>query len=102
MSATCSRRRSARLREVTEPTIEQLRSLDAADLVDPDAGEPEPPAVAEDGTLLPPADAPPAELVDVVEPGDEAPGPTDETVEPSDETVETVPAEQAEEGQEES
>jgi len=87
-----------RLRDVTEPTLEQLRSLDAADLVDPDAEEPEPPAVAEDGTLVPPADAPPAEVVDV-EPGHEAPGPTDETVEPSDETV---PAEQAEEGQEES
>jgi len=84
-----------RLRDVTEPTIEQLRSLDAADLVDPDAEEPDQAAVAEDGTLVPPADAPPAGVVDALEPGDEVPGPTDET-------VETVPADPAEEGQEES
>ncbi|KAA1425764.1 AAA family ATPase [Nocardioides antri] len=59
-----------RLRDIKEPTLEQLRSLEADDLVVPD-DEPEEPAVepvAEDGTLLPPDDAEPAEVVDALEP----------------------------------
>ena len=63
-----------RLRDITEPTLEQLRSLEAADLVAPDEEEEEP-VVAEDGTLLPPADAPPAVPVDALSPAD-APEPT--------------------------
>ena len=43
-----------RLREVAEPTLAQLRTLEAADLVV--EGE-QAPAVADDGTLVPPADA---------------------------------------------
>ncbi|WP_322938215.1 AAA family ATPase [Nocardioides bizhenqiangii] len=64
-----------RLRDIAEPTLEQLRSLDAADLVvpeDDEAEQSEDPVVAEDGTLLPPADAEPGEVVDALEPGDEA------------------------------
>ena len=63
-----------RLRDIAEPTLEQLRSLEAHDLVAPDEEEEEP-VVAEDGTLLPPADAPPAEPVDALSPAD-APEPT--------------------------
>ncbi|RHW27945.1 AAA family ATPase [Nocardioides immobilis] len=85
-----------RLRDVKEPTLEQLRSLEADDLAIPDDGEPDEPVVAEDGTLLPPADAEPADVVDALEPGDEGAEPT----------VETVPADpvqqSADEGQEES
>jgi len=85
-----------RLRDVAEPTIEQLRSLEADDLVITDDSEPDEPAMAEDGTLLPPADAEPAELVDALDPDDEG----------SEPTVETVPADpvevMAEEGQEKS
>lgn len=58
-----------RLRDIEEPTVEQLRSLEADDLVPPSADEEEP-VVAEDGTLLPPADAPPAEPVDVLSPAE--------------------------------
>ncbi len=64
-----------RLRDIAEPTIEQLRSLEPADLVAPEEEEPEPPVVAEDGTLVPPADAPPADTVDALTPAD-APEPT--------------------------
>ncbi|WP_082605996.1 AAA family ATPase [Nocardioides sp. Root190] len=70
-----------RLREVAEPTLEQLRTLDPADLVvDPnDTGEPEAPG-AEAGVVVPPEDAAPAEPVDPF--GDDAtvarPAPTDE------------------------
>jgi hypothetical protein len=64
-----------RLRDIAEPTIEQLRSLEAHDLVAPDDDETDEPVVAEDGTLLPPADAPPAEPVDALSPA-EAPEPT--------------------------
>ena len=45
-----------RLRDIDEPTLEQLRSLEADDLVAP-TEEDEEPALAEDGTLLPPDDA---------------------------------------------
>jgi hypothetical protein len=64
-----------RLRDITEPTLEQLRSLEPGDLVEPGDEEPEAPAVAEDGTLVPPADAAPAETVDALTPAD-APEPT--------------------------
>ncbi len=60
-----------RLRDVKEPTLEQLRSLEADDLAIPDDGEADEPVVAEDGTLLPPADAEPAEVVDALEPVEE-------------------------------
>jgi hypothetical protein len=63
-----------RLRDIAEPTLEQLRSLDVHDLVAPDE-EGDEPVVAEDGTLLPPVDAPPAEPVDALSPAD-APEPT--------------------------
>ncbi|WP_183098509.1 AAA family ATPase [Nocardioides pelophilus] len=70
-----------RLRDVKEPTLEQLRSLEPADLVAPtdagsagSAGSGEP-AVADDGTLLPPADAVPPEVVEALTPAD-APEPT--------------------------
>lgn len=55
-----------RLREVTEPTVEQLRGLEPDDLVvDPNGdAAPEPAAPTEDGEVVPPADAPPAEPVD--------------------------------------
>ena len=46
-----------RLRDIKEPTLEQLRSLEADDLVAPTDEEPRRRSVAEDGTLLPPADA---------------------------------------------
>ncbi len=53
-----------RLREVTEPTLEQLRTLEPDDLVvdpnDPNLGEPE----TEEGVVVPPEDAAPAEPVD--------------------------------------
>jgi SpoVK/Ycf46/Vps4 family AAA+-type ATPase len=67
-----------RLRDVAEPTLEQLRSLEPADIVTPEevetgaANEPEQPAVAADGTLVPPADAEPPQVVDALEPVDEA------------------------------
>lgn len=67
-----------RLRDVKEPTLEQLRSLEPADLVAPtdnESGEPAAPAVAADGTLLPPADAVPPEVVEALTPAD-APEPT--------------------------
>lgn len=70
-----------RLRDVKEPTLEQLRSLEPADLVAPtDAESAESagsggPAVADDGTLLPPADAVPPEVVEALTPVD-APEPT--------------------------
>jgi len=67
-----------RLRDIKEPTLEQLRSLEPADLVAPtdnDSGEPAEPVVAEDGTLLPPADAVPPEVVEALTPAD-APEPT--------------------------
>ncbi len=63
-----------RLRDIAEPTLEQLRSLEADDLVAP-TEEDEEPALAEDGTLLPPDDAPPAVPVDALSPAD-APEPT--------------------------
>lgn len=82
-----------RLRDVKEPTLEQLRSLEADDLVAP-TDEDEEPAVAEDGTLLPPADAEPPEVVDALDPTGAGPievGPTEvaptETTEPTVETV---------------
>lgn len=56
-----------RLRDIAEPTLEQLRTLEPEDLVvDPNgtgAGEP-----AAEGEVVPPADAPPAELVEPFEP----------------------------------
>ncbi|KAA1419637.1 AAA family ATPase [Nocardioides humilatus] len=56
-----------RLRDIAEPTLEQLRSLEPDDLVAPDDADPEP-AVAEDGTLVPPAGAEPPQVVDALEP----------------------------------
>jgi hypothetical protein len=65
-----------RLRDIAEPTLDQLRSLDPADLVAPDdEDDPAEPVVAEDGTLLPPADAEPADVVEALTPAD-APEPT--------------------------
>jgi adenylate kinase family enzyme len=98
-----------RLRDIKEPTLEQLRSLEANDLVAPTDDEPEEPVVAEDGTLLPPADAEPPEVVDALDPTGAGPietGPTEvaptevaptETTEP---TVETVKPADLAEGQE--
>ncbi len=54
-----------RLREVAEPTLEQLRALEPDDLAVPD--DPDEPALTDDGTLVPPDDAPPPELVDALE-----------------------------------
>jgi SpoVK/Ycf46/Vps4 family AAA+-type ATPase len=91
-----------RLRDIKEPTLEQLRSLEADDLVVPTDDEPEEPVVAEDGTLLPPADAEPPEVVDALDPTGAGPietGPTEvaptevapiETTEPTVETVKPV------------
>ncbi|UMG93109.1 AAA family ATPase [Nocardioides sp. TF02-7] len=62
-----------RLREVAEPTLEQLRTLSPDDLVVPEddvEDDLEDDPVAEDGTLVPPADAPDPGLVDL--PGEEA------------------------------
>ncbi len=64
-----------RLRDVAEPSLEQLRSLEADDLVAPTDDDETEPVVAEDGTLLPPDDAPPAVPVDALSPF-EAPEPT--------------------------
>ncbi len=75
-----------RLRDVAEPTLEQLRSLDAADLVVPDDEEPDEP-VGEDGTLLPPAEAEPGEVVEALESTEAGPM---ETTEPTVETVRPV------------
>ena len=93
-----------RLRDVKEPTLEQLRSLEPDDLVAPTDTEPDEPVVAEDGTLLPPAGAEPPEVVDALEPTQGGPievGPTEvaptETAEP---TVETVKPVEPAEGQE--
>lgn len=86
-----------RLRDVAEPTLEQLRSLDAADLVVPDDDESEQsgePVVAEDGTLLPPADAEPSEMVDALESTEAGP------METTDATRETVKPTAPVEGQE--
>nr|WP_246304179.1 AAA family ATPase [Nocardioides thalensis] len=61
-----------RLREIAEPTLEQLRSLEPDDLVvetDEDESAEDEPVVTEDGELAPPADAEPAVPV---EPFDEA------------------------------
>jgi hypothetical protein len=60
-------RHAWRLREVTEPTVEQLRALEPEDLVvDPNGDAAAEPGVepAADGEVVPPADAPPAEPVD--------------------------------------
>ncbi|MBV6729137.1 AAA family ATPase [Nocardioides daeguensis] len=52
-----------RLRDVAEPTLEQLRALEPDDLVvDPNGAAPTEPAA--DGEVVPPADVPPAEPVD--------------------------------------
>ena len=75
-----------RLRDVAEPTLEQLRSLDAADLVVPDDEEPDEP-VGEDGTLLSPAHAEPGEVVEALESTEAGPM---ETTEPTVETVRPV------------
>jgi SpoVK/Ycf46/Vps4 family AAA+-type ATPase len=75
-----------RLRDVAEPTLEQLRSLDAADLVVPDVEKPDEP-VGTDGTLLPPADAEPGEVVEALESTEAGPI---ETTEPTVETVRPV------------
>ena len=77
-----------RLRDIEEPTLEQLRSLEAHDLVAPDEEEEEP-VLAEDGTLLPPDDAPPAVPVDALSPA-EAPEPTVE-VDIAEDTEEETP-----------
>ncbi len=69
-----------RLREIGEPTLEQLRTLDAADLVledEPDAA----PAVDDDGNLVPPADAGTPEPV---EPFESENTPADDAGEPAD------------------
>ncbi|WP_246384286.1 AAA family ATPase [Nocardioides stalactiti] len=54
-----------RLRDIKEPTLDQLRALEAADLVAPEE-EDEEPVVNPDGTLVPPADAVPPEVVDAL------------------------------------
>ncbi|KRC54905.1 MULTISPECIES: AAA family ATPase [unclassified Nocardioides] len=56
-------RHAWRLRDVAEPTLEQLRTLEPADLVVDPNDQPAAPAAAE-GEVVPPADAPPAEPVD--------------------------------------
>ncbi|MBM7519461.1 AAA family ATPase [Nocardioides nitrophenolicus] len=54
-----------RLRDIAEPTVEQLRALEPEDLVvDPNAEPAGPAEPAVEGEVLPPADAPPAEPVD--------------------------------------
>ncbi|HWI43740.1 MAG TPA: AAA family ATPase [Nocardioides sp.] len=58
-----------RLRDIAEPTLEQLRQLEPDDLVvDPNEPAPGAPAQTEDGAVVPPADAPPAEPVQPFEP----------------------------------
>ncbi|MCX6401658.1 MAG: AAA family ATPase [Propionibacteriales bacterium] len=74
-----------RLREITEPTLEQLRTLEPDDLVvDPNDTEP----VAEEGVVVPPEDIAPAEPVDPF--GDDAttsrPAPEVEPVETKEES----------------
>ncbi|MEZ0578751.1 AAA family ATPase [Nocardioides sp. MH1] len=83
-----------RLRDVAEPTVEQLRSLEPSDIVTPEevetgeAGRPAEPAIAPDGTLVPPADAEPPGVVDPLKPVEEpAAGAAEEPVEkPQEET----------------
>lgn len=54
-----------RLRDTTEPTLEQLRTLEPEDLVvDPNDTLPAAAESGADGEVVPPADAPPAEPVD--------------------------------------
>lgn len=72
-----------RLREVPDPTVEQLRTLQPDDLVV--EGEPDDPPPATDGGLVPPADPEPAEVVDALdgtpaqdEPADVDPSPEEE------------------------
>jgi hypothetical protein len=66
-----------RLRDVTEPTVEQLRTLEPEDLVE--QKDEETPPVAADGTLVPPDNPEPAQPVDI---GDAKPEP-DETGPPA-------------------
>lgn len=64
-----------RLREITEPTLEQLRTLEPDDLVVDPNGE-QPPAVDADGALVPPDNAEPevpVEPFDEAQPADGAP-----------------------------
>ncbi len=58
-------RHAWRLRDVAEPTLEQLRALEPDDLAVPDE-EPAEPTLNPDGSLVPPEDAPPPELVDAL------------------------------------
>lgn len=57
-----------RLRDIEEPTLEQLRTLEPADLVAPEEVDADIPVIAEDGTLVPPAGAEPPEVIDALEP----------------------------------
>ena len=62
-----------RLRDVADPTVEQLRTLEPEDLVE--QKEEEKPPVAPDGTLLPPDNPEPAQPVDIGNPEPEPGGP---------------------------
>lgn len=53
-----------RLRDITEPTLEQLRTLEPEDLVVDPNGTEDAAAPAAEGEVVPPADAPPAEPVE--------------------------------------
>ena len=61
-----------RLRDIAEPTLEELRLLDVEDLAAPPAPEESADALGPDGELVAPADAQEIGLVDI---GEEAPAP---------------------------
>ncbi len=62
-----------RLRDIDEPTLEELRLLVLDDLAAPPAPEGEQPAVSPDGELVPPPDAPEIGLVEIGEEETDAP-----------------------------